>query len=76
MSEKTDIIFLGTGNALTTRCYNTCFILRSQGSQLMVDAGGGNGILQQLQKKTKQYTTARSLFRMISTSSNSEELNR
>lgn len=42
MSEKTDIIFLGTGNALTTRCYNTCFILRSQGSQLMVDAGGGN----------------------------------
>ncbi len=62
MSEKTDIIFLGTGNALTTRCYNTCFILRSQGSQLMVDAGGGNGILQQLEQTGVQREDIHDLF--------------
>ena len=34
---------LGTGSAMCTRCYNTCFILKSQAGLLMVDAGGGNG---------------------------------
>lgn len=43
------ITFLGTGHALATRCFNTCFSLHSQGKvQLMADAGGGNGILVQL----------------------------
>ena len=42
---------LGTGNALTTRCYNTCFALHSAaGCALLVDAGGGNGILSQLER--------------------------
>ena len=41
---------LGTGNAITTQCYNTCFILRIAKSTLLVDAGGGNGILAQLEK--------------------------
>lgn len=46
-----EIIILGTGNAMVTRCYNTCFILRSSsGKMLMVDAGGGNGILAQLER--------------------------
>ncbi len=45
------ITMLGTGNASVTRCYNTCFTLNgSDGSQLLVDAGGGNGILSQLEK--------------------------
>ncbi len=41
----------GTGNAAVTRCYNTCFALRTEEPQsgqtefFMVDAGGGNGIL-------------------------------
>ena len=35
----------GTGNAAVTRCYNTCFAVRDEGSFFMVDAGGGNGIL-------------------------------
>ena len=39
---------LGTGNAMCTRCYNTCFYLRTPGGGLMVDAGGGNGIFRQL----------------------------
>ena len=44
------ITMLGTGNALATRCYNTCFTLHSTaGCVLLVDAGGGNGILSQLE---------------------------
>lgn len=40
------ITMLGTGNALVSSCYNTCFILHAaDGSMLLVDAGGGNGIL-------------------------------
>lgn len=35
----------GTGNAAVTRCYNTCFAVRTGDSYFMVDAGGGNGIL-------------------------------
>ena len=35
----------GTGNALVTRCYNTCFALRDEDQYFMVDTGGGNGIL-------------------------------
>ena len=39
---------LGTGNALVTECYNTCFILSSEGSNLLVDGGGGSTILRQI----------------------------
>ena len=41
---------LGTGNAAVTQCYNTCFALRHPNKTLLVDAGGGNGILIQLEK--------------------------
>lgn len=45
------LIVLGTGNALATRCYNTCFAIEnSAGQALLVDAGGGNGILRQLEQ--------------------------
>lgn len=40
---------LGTGNALVTRCYNTCFYLEWPEGGLLVDCGGGNGILQQME---------------------------
>ena len=48
MAERLTI--LGTGSAFVTRCYNTCFIIDCGVSRLMVDAGGGNGILAQLEK--------------------------
>jgi hypothetical protein len=32
------ITMLGTGNALATRCYNTCFTLHGKESVLLVDA--------------------------------------
>lgn len=44
-----ELIILGTGNANVTRCYNTCFALRCGEEYFLVDAGGGNGILRQLE---------------------------
>ena len=44
---ETELIMLGTGNATVTKCYNTCFILKTKETVLLVDAGGGNGILNQ-----------------------------
>lgn len=41
---------LGTGNATVTQCYNTCFLLDTPTTKLLVDAGGGNGVLGQLKK--------------------------
>lgn len=44
------LIVLGTGNAMATACYNTCFALENPQGIVMVDAGGGNGILAQVKK--------------------------
>lgn len=44
-----ELLMLGTGSAAVTECYNTCFaILSTDGDTMLVDAGGGNGILRQL----------------------------
>ncbi|WP_281533156.1 MBL fold metallo-hydrolase [Anaerocolumna aminovalerica] len=42
------VIVLGTGNAQALNCYNTCFALKEGNEYLLVDTGGGNGILKQL----------------------------
>lgn len=42
------IIMLGTGNALVTECYNTCFILSHEDKNLLIDGGGGSTILRQI----------------------------
>ena len=44
------IIMLGTGNAAVTKCYNTCFAIQNKEEYFLVDTGGGNGILTQLEK--------------------------
>ena len=44
------LIVLGTGNAMVTEYYNTCFAIKNGKEYFMVDAGGGNGILRQLKK--------------------------
>ena len=41
---------LGTGNATVSQIYNTCFVLESDTTKLLVDAGGGNGVLGILNK--------------------------
>lgn len=43
------IIMLGTGNAMALDCYNTCFLLKKKDTYVLVDGGGGNRILKQLQ---------------------------
>lgn len=43
------LTMLGTGHAMVTQCYNTCFLLHEEGKYLLVDGGGGNGIFHQLQ---------------------------
>ncbi len=60
--EKTDILMLGTGHATVSRCYNTCFVLQQGDALLMVDAGGGNGILNQLEKVGKSIADIHHLF--------------
>ncbi len=47
---NTRLTLLGTGNALVTKCYNTCFTLQNGKQYFLTDAGGGNGILAQLEK--------------------------
>ena len=41
------LIMLGTGMAMVTKCYNTCFVLADHTGSFMVDGGGGNGIFRQ-----------------------------
>lgn len=48
MNVTEKILFLGTGHATVTRCYNTCFILKCGDYSLLVDGGGGNTILNNL----------------------------
>ena len=48
------ITMLGTGNATVSQIYNTCFVLQTSSTLMLVDAGGGNGILSQLKKVNVQ----------------------
>lgn len=49
-SVMENLIVLGTGNALATHCYNTCFAIDDGSEAVLVDAGGGNGILSRLEQ--------------------------
>ena len=53
---------LGTGNATVSHIYNTCFVLATSTTQLLVDAGGGNGILAQLRKANISIDSIHHLF--------------
>lgn len=53
---------LGTGYATATRCYNTCFALRHPGGTLLVDGGGGNGILIQMERAGLPLTDIHDVF--------------
>lgn len=59
---ETKITMLGTGNAVVTKCYNTCFCLHTEKGIFLVDAGGGNGILSQLEKANIPLTDIHELF--------------
>lgn len=44
------LTMLGTGMAMVTVCYNTCFVLEEEEESILVDGGGGNGVLVQLER--------------------------
>ncbi len=60
--KRKELIFLGTGHAMVTKCYNTCFAIRNGEDYFLVDGGGGNKILSQLEKAGISYDKIRGLF--------------
>lgn len=56
------LTMLGTGNAMVTECYNTCFILSQENQYFLVDGGGGNGLLKQLKKAGINWKDIRQIF--------------
>lgn len=57
-----NLIMLGTGNALVTECYNTCFVLQEKNQYFMVDGGGGNAVLHQLKRANIDWKGVRAIF--------------
>lgn len=57
-----ELIMLGTGNAGVANIYNTCFVLKGDHENLLVDAGGGNGIFGQLKKVNIALDTIRDMY--------------
>lgn len=56
------LTMLGTGNATVTRCFNTCFAIRTDSGVFLTDAGGGNGILERLERAGIALTEIHELF--------------
>jgi ribonuclease Z len=56
------ITMLGTGNAMCVNCYNTCFYLHTPRGGMLVDGGGGNGILHQLLKAKIPFESIKHMF--------------
>ena len=53
---------LGTGFAMATKCFNTCFYLESEQGLFLTDAGGGNGILRQLEETPFKFGDCHHMF--------------
>lgn len=56
------LTMLGTGNAMVTECYNTCFAISDDNSHFLVDGGGGNGLLVQLKSAGIDWKDIRDIF--------------
>ena len=57
-----ELTMLGTGNAMVTECYNTCFVLSENKECFLVDAGGGNTILHQLKHAGIDWMKIKNIF--------------
>lgn len=56
------LTILGTGSAMVTKCYNTCFTLSDEKEHFLVDAGGGNNILINLEKANIDIKSIKHMF--------------
>lgn len=56
------IRMLGCGHAMVTHCYNTCFLLKNDDASVLVDCGGGNGLLTQMEKLGENWTAIKAVF--------------
>ena len=56
-----ELTMLGTGHAMVTECYNTCFIISEQDNCFLID-GGGNAILRQLKLAGFQFRQIHDIF--------------
>jgi len=56
------LTMLGTGNALVTECYNTCFVIEDRGQYFMVDGGGGGTVFHQLKHAGYDWMDMRHIF--------------
>jgi len=56
------LTILGTGSAMVTRCYNTCFTISDDKEHFLIDGGGGNTILRQLEKTNISISQINHLF--------------
>ncbi len=56
------LTMLGTGNALVTECYNTCFLIENQEQYFMVDGGGGSTVLRQIKYAGYDWMDMRHIF--------------
>ena len=57
-----NLTMLGTGNALVTECYNTCFVLSENKQHFLVDGGGGSAILSQLKHAVIDWKEIKTIF--------------
>lgn len=57
-----ELTMLGTGNALVTECYNTCFVINDEGKYFMVDGGGGNTLLRQIKSAGFDWQDMKEIF--------------
>ncbi len=62
-----DVRILGTGNAVATECYNTCFLMEDetrtiQDRYFLVDGGGGNQLLKRLKDAGTGWESVRTMF--------------
>jgi ribonuclease Z len=61
--NKMEILhILGTGCAMVTKCYNTYFTLSKNNEHFLIDAGGGNTILSNLEEMNISITQIHNMF--------------
>jgi ribonuclease Z len=56
------INILGTGSAMVTKCYNACFTISDGREHFLVDTGGGNTVLVNLEKLKIDINQVRHVF--------------